>query len=272
MNHTEQVRCAGPSPLGENGYRTGLRWNTTSRARARAAEVIAEYRAAHTEVVRDVHLHSEWAAHAVRSPDLLRAVQDTIGGSVAVENTFLMIKWPGRDFPVPWHQDGINPQLQLDPELSVAAWLAVTDASTVNGCLQVIPGSHAAGYLGYGREKGDARRGNALGVQGMPDGPHEQAVWLPLNAGQACLMDVRLIHRSDSNTTGGARIGLNIRYVAPGAVRSSGAHSPSLYPLTGPGWCAPQGTTEDREEHHRDHPRNQRPTDHARPRPHGRGC
>ncbi|MFF4502792.1 phytanoyl-CoA dioxygenase family protein [Streptomyces sp. NPDC001401] len=236
MNHAEQVRHAGPSPLGESGYRTGLHWNTNSRARARAAEVIAEHRAEQTEVVRDAHLRFDWAAHAVRSPDLLRTVQDTIGGSVAVENTFLMIKWPGRDFPVPWHQDGTNPRMQLDPELSVAAWLAVTDATTVNGCLQVIPGSHAAGYLDHTREDSDAQRGKALGVQGMPDGPHERGVWLPLDAGQACLMDVRLIHRSDNNTTAGARVGLNIRYVAPGAVRSSSPHSPSLYPLTGSGW------------------------------------
>ncbi|MFD9905879.1 phytanoyl-CoA dioxygenase family protein [Streptomyces sp. NPDC059063] len=232
----QEVHCAGPSPLGESGYRTGLEWNTNSRARARAAEIIAEHRAAQTEVVRDAHLRCDWAAHAVRSPDLLRVVQETIGGSVAVENTFLMIKWPGRDFPVPWHQDGTNPRMQLDPELSVAAWLAVTDATTINGCLQVIPGSHATGYLDYGREESDARRGKALGVEGMPNTPHERGVWLPLDAGQACLMDVRTIHRSDSNMTVGARIGLNIRYVAPGAIRPSGPHSPSLYPLTGSDW------------------------------------
>ncbi|QDQ13123.1 phytanoyl-CoA dioxygenase family protein [Streptomyces spectabilis] len=236
VTRAAEIRYAGPSPLGESGYRTGLEWNTNSRSRARASEIIAEHRGGQTEVVRDAHLRFDWAAHAVRSPDLLRVVQDTIGGSVAVENTFLMIKWPGRDFPVPWHQDGTNPRMQLDPERSVAAWLAVTDATTVNGCLQVIPGSHAAGYLDYDREESGARRGKALGVQGMFNSPHERGVWLPLNAGQACLMDVRLIHRSDSNTTAGARVGLNVRYVAPGAIRSSGPHSPSLYPLTGSDW------------------------------------
>jgi len=236
VSSAAQLQYAGPSPLGESGYRTGLEWNTHGRARARAAEIIAEYRAEQTEVVRDVHLRSEWAAHAVRAPELLALVQETIGEAVAVENTFLMIKWPGHDFPVPWHQDGTNPRMQLDPERSVAAWLAVTDATTVNGCLQVIPGSHAAGYLGYAREQSDARRGKALGVQGMPDGPHDRGVWLPLDAGQACLMDVRLIHRSDSNKTVGARLGLNIRYVAPGAIRSSSPHSSSLYPLSGSDW------------------------------------
>ncbi|MFD7020045.1 phytanoyl-CoA dioxygenase family protein [Streptomyces sp. NPDC059928] len=234
--HPAQISYAGPSLLGETGYRTGVDWNTSSHARARASEMIAEHRAEQTEVVRDAHLRFDWAAHAVRSPQLLDRVQATIGESVAVENTFLMLKWPGRDFAVPWHQDGTNPRMQLDPERSVAAWLAVTDATTVNGCLQVIPGSHAAGYLDYGREANDARRGKALGVQGMFNAPHDRGVWLPLHAGQACLMDVRLLHRSDSNTTEGVRIGLNVRYVAPGAIRSSGPHSPSLYPLTGSDW------------------------------------
>lgn len=63
------ISYTGPSPLGEDGYRTGLEWNTNSRARARVAEVIAEHRAERTEVVLDAHLRSEWAAHAVRAPD-----------------------------------------------------------------------------------------------------------------------------------------------------------------------------------------------------------
>jgi ectoine hydroxylase-related dioxygenase (phytanoyl-CoA dioxygenase family) len=236
MSGSTVIRDAGPSLLGESGYRTGMSWNTSSRARARSAEIIAEHRGDMTEVVRDVHLRTEWAALAVRSPHLLGHVQKAIGASVAVENTFMVIKWPGRSFEVPWHQDGINTRMSLDPERSVAAWLAVTDATTVNGCLQVIPGSHAAGYLGHAREESGAKRGNALGVEGMPSGPHDRSVWLPLDAGQACLLDPRLIHRSDSNTTSGIRIGLNIRYVAPGAIRSSDGHSPSLYPLTGSGW------------------------------------
>ncbi|MET9884738.1 phytanoyl-CoA dioxygenase family protein [Streptomyces sp. NPDC006430] len=155
----------------------------------------------------DAHLRFEWAAHAVRAPGLLAAVQETIGEAVAVENTFLLIKWPGREFRVPWHQDGTNRRMQLDPARSVAAWLAITDATSANGCLQVIPGSHTSGYLGNDRETSSARRGRTLGVQGMPNGPHDHGLWLPLDAGQACLMDVRLLHRSDSNTTAGARIG-----------------------------------------------------------------
>ncbi|MFI9203683.1 phytanoyl-CoA dioxygenase family protein [Streptomyces sp. NPDC053048] len=229
-------RFAGPSPLGESGFRTGIGWHLNEVARGCGAEVTATHLDSRTEVTPEAHLRIEWAAYAVRSPGLLRAVQDVIGNAVAVEKTFLMVKWPGREFLVPWHQDGTNERMDLDPERSVAAWLAITDATTGNGCLQVLPGSHAAGYLPNGRESGDAARGKALGVHGMADGPHERGVWLPLDAGQACLMDVRLIHRSDSNTADEPRVGLNVRYVAPGAVQARGDYSPSLYPLTGSGW------------------------------------
>ncbi|WP_262508509.1 carbohydrate kinase family protein [Streptomyces spongiicola] len=52
------ISHTGSSPLGEDGYRTGLEWNTNSRARARAAEVIAGNRAERTEVVLDAHLRA----------------------------------------------------------------------------------------------------------------------------------------------------------------------------------------------------------------------
>lgn len=90
MSSSAQPQHAGPSLLGESGYRTGLEWNTNGLARARAAEIIAECRAEQTEVVSDVHLRSEWAAHAVCSPELRAAVQKTIGGAVAVENMRLI--------------------------------------------------------------------------------------------------------------------------------------------------------------------------------------
>ncbi|WP_405862328.1 phytanoyl-CoA dioxygenase family protein [Streptomyces sp. NBC_00090] len=123
----------------------------------------ATHRAARTEVVRNPHLTAEWARHAVRSPALLNAVRQAISPDIAVENTFLVIKWPGRPFEVPWHQDGINDRIELDPHRSVAAWLALTDTDETTGCLRVIPGSQQHGYLPYDTEPdAGAARGRAL--------------------------------------------------------------------------------------------------------------
>lgn len=225
---------APPSPLGPDGYRRITEWAAPSRARARAAEIVAAHRGLAREVLRNPHLDQEWAQSIARAPRLLNAVQDLLGPDVAVENTFLVIKWPGRHFEVPWHQDGINDRLELDPQRSVAAWLALTDADPTTGCLTVVPGSQRSGYLAYETEPDTgAARGRALGCH---PGEDAHLTPLPVLAGSGLLMDTRLIHCSHSNTGAGARVGLNIRYVAPGAVSMRDDSSPSLAPITGTGW------------------------------------
>jgi ectoine hydroxylase-related dioxygenase (phytanoyl-CoA dioxygenase family) len=141
---------------------------------------------------------------------------------------------------VPWHQDGVNDRVELDPARSVTVWAALTDATVDSGALEVVPGSWQAGYLPYRREDGPDRdrprhRGRALQTDVPPDSP--TTVLVPVPAGQALLMDVRLLHRSGPNTASWPRVGLNLRYVAPGAVTHRTAGTPaSLYPVAGTGW------------------------------------
>ncbi|MFF5283037.1 phytanoyl-CoA dioxygenase family protein [Streptomyces sp. NPDC013171] len=224
----------GTGPLGPDGYRRVRGWATPAAATARAAHLTARYRADRTEVVRNPHLTAEWARHAVRSPALLNAVRRAIGPDIAVENTFLVLKWSGRPFEVPWHQDGINDRIALHPRRSVAAWLALTDADETTGCLRVIPGSQHHGYLPYGAEPdAGAARGRALSIAGTDP---SEARHLPTRAGDGCLMDVRLVHSSASNTGAGVRIGLNIRFVAPDGYTVRDGSDPSPYPVSGTGW------------------------------------
>ncbi|MFI2300200.1 phytanoyl-CoA dioxygenase family protein [Actinacidiphila glaucinigra] len=216
------------------GYRHVHDWTSQAAARARAAELVATHRAEAREIGRNPHLTEEWAQAIVSAPRLVAAVQGVIGPDVAVENTFLVIKWPGADFEVPWHQDGINTRLELDPYRSVAAWVALTDADETTGCLHVVPESQRAGYLPYETEAASgARRGRALGVR-VDDSVTQVAV--PVRAGSGVLMDTRLLHCSHSNTGTGARVGLNIRYVAPGAIAMRDGSSPSPTAITGTGW------------------------------------
>jgi ectoine hydroxylase-related dioxygenase (phytanoyl-CoA dioxygenase family) len=220
--------------LGASGYRRVTDWVPPGSARARAAEIVAAFRGDQREVVRNPHRDQEWAQSIVRAPRLLGDVRDLLGPNVAVENTFLVVKWPGRDFEVPWHQDGINDRLELDPERSVAVWLALTDARPESGCLRVLPASHRGGYQPYEVEAATgAARGRALGVR-VADSV--RGVPVPVRAGSGLLMDPRLVHSSPSTYGPGARVGLNIRFVAPGAVRMRDGSSPSLTPLTGTGW------------------------------------
>ncbi|MCX4738715.1 phytanoyl-CoA dioxygenase family protein [Streptomyces antibioticus] len=220
--------------LGAAGFRRVTDWAAPGKARARAAEIIAGQRSGGGEVLRNPHRDQEWAQSVVRTPRLLNAVRDLIGPDVAVENTFGVVKWPGRPFEVPWHQDGINDRLELDPLRSLAAWLALTDADAASGCLHVVPGSHRGGYLPYAVEAvTGAARGRALGVHVTDGAPVEP---VPVRAGSGLLMDTRLVHSSPSNLGTGARVGLNIRFVAPGGVRMRDGSDPSLTPISGTGW------------------------------------
>jgi ectoine hydroxylase-related dioxygenase (phytanoyl-CoA dioxygenase family) len=229
---SELDRLTAQSPLGADGFKPGLHWETPERARKIAWRVSAR-----GQVVKDPHLTVPEVAVIVRRPAIIEAVSALIGPDIAVEGGFLMCKQPGADFVVPWHQDGINDRIELDPTRSVTLWAALTDATTVEaGALEVIPGSWRHGYLPLRREEHQgAGRGRALTTDVPPDSPHPQLV--PVPAGQAFLMDVRLLHHSGSNTASTPRIGLNIRYVTPGAVTSrDGNPLAQLYPVAGTAW------------------------------------
>lgn len=102
--------------------------------------------------------------------------------------------------------------------------------------LQVIPGSWRHGYLPTRREQMQGgQRGRALTTDVPPGSP--DPVLVPLPAGQALLMDVRLLHCSGSNTASWPRIGLNVRYVAPDAVHTRDGQPPAqLTPICGASW------------------------------------
>ncbi|MFB7669477.1 hypothetical protein ACFC1R_37150 [Kitasatospora sp. NPDC056138] len=44
------------------------------------------------------------------------------------------------------------------------------------------------------------------------------------------------MHRSGTNTSGSARIGLNVRYTAPDGIVRRDPTSPSVVPISGTGW------------------------------------
>ncbi|MER7756886.1 phytanoyl-CoA dioxygenase family protein [Kitasatospora sp. NPDC097643] len=218
--------------LGRRGMSSPIDWSMPGAARYRAALLVAEHRG--QEIVRNPHLSEDWTEFAVRSPHLLAAVQAVLGPDIAVENTFLVVKWPGRSFEIPWHQDGTGAYLELHPERSVSAWLAVTEATVANGCLEVAPGSQSAGYLPVEKEAATgAERGRADQAHGFTP---ETTIPVPLRAGCAVLMDSRLVHRSGTNTSSGARVGLNVRYTAPDGIIRRDPTSPSVVPIRGTGW------------------------------------
>src|SRR5437868_13501166 len=184
--------------LRSQGASYPLAWASTDRARDMAQRVEADHTADRREITRNPHRDQAWARLAACS--LLEIVQAVIGADVAIENTFLVTKWPGADFEIPWHQDGTDRRIELDPARSVSAWLALTDATPQSGCLRIAPGSHDLGYLPYELEdepsdKQAARRGRARRAGGLAGSDVTAgAVPVPVAAGNAILMAARLLH------------------------------------------------------------------------------
>src|SRR5262249_20207668 len=88
-------------------------------------------------------LFRAWLEHPVFER-VARAVYGD--GPLAIYRALLMTKGEKGGTYLPWHQDGGRFWgLDRDPELQV--WTALDDAPAEAGCVEVVPGSHAAGLV-----------------------------------------------------------------------------------------------------------------------------
>lgn len=171
------------------------------------------------------YLLFEWADAMVHNDTLLDAVEDLIGPDILVYHTTLWTKEPGAETFVIWHQD--DAYFHLDPPEQVTAWVALSEASELTGCMRMIPGSHKEGYVDHGdnpHERNIIRRG--LGIHGRY-GPGD-GVSVPLRAGQASLHHTHTAHASSPNRGDDRRIGLGISYVPAHARPSTEPRSSAL--------------------------------------------
>ena len=78
-------------------------------------------------------------------PDLLDIAEQIIGPDLILWGSQVFSK-PARDgMAIPWHQDG--QYWPMRPLSTVTVWIAVDPATTENGCLRVIPGTHQGGLM-----------------------------------------------------------------------------------------------------------------------------
>lgn len=112
---------------------------------------------------------------------------------------------------VPWHQDkSYWPDANSNPVITV--WISFVDATTENGCLQVLPRTqkeqvlsfHAETYSGTGYTELDEKHLRLLEAG--------RAVPLPVAAGTAILFNDRLVHCSTPNNSDQVRWSVDLRY------------------------------------------------------------
>jgi Phytanoyl-CoA dioxygenase (PhyH) len=142
-------------------------------------------------------------------PDLLDIAEQIIGPDLILWGSQVFSK-PARDgMAIPWHQDG--QYWPMRPLSTVTVWIAVDPATTENGCLRVIPGTHEQGLMPHETNDSD---GLALN-QGVAKGAFDEreAVDIKLEAGQISLHHAMLVHGSNANHSAKRRCGYAIRYM-----------------------------------------------------------
>ncbi len=151
------------------------------------------------------------------SPRLLDVVESVVGPDVYSNPVqHIRTKLPPKVFAngasknglvskIEWHQDNGVILPEADESTILTVWLALTDATTENGCMQVIPGSHREGLKDH----------CPVDQLRIPDAllPLDRAKPLPMKAGSALLMTSRTVHSSLDNVTDDqVRISFDLRY------------------------------------------------------------
>jgi hypothetical protein len=142
--------------------------------------------------------------------DILDMVEQLIGPDIILWGCHVFCKPAGDGHETPWHQDGHY--WPIRPLANCTVWVALDESSTRNGCLRVIPASHAPRVTHpHLREERD----DVVLSQRTADTAFDarDAVDLELQPGQMSMHDVYMIHGADANRSDRRRAGVALRYM-----------------------------------------------------------
>lgn len=167
----------------------------------------------------------EWAF----DDSVLSLVEPILGPDLALFSTHFICKPKGNGRRVPWHEDSAYWKAQLDPMEVCTVWLAIDPSTKINGCMQVIPGTHASGKRGFSDYDAVDPARNVFPTEVTArQRDDSKRVYVELNPNECSLHDARIIHGSDPNTSTIRRCGWTMRF-CPTSVkfneeRFEGAH------------------------------------------------
>lgn len=141
------------------------------------------------------HKLSDVMYNYLAHPVIVDVLTHVIGPDVKCMQSMLFIKAAGKPGQA-WHQD--EDFIPTRDRTLAGAWIAMDRATTENGCLWVIPGSHKAGILWEMDNTYDARFDCTKESKGFPY-RDEDAVPVEVEAGAIVFFNGYLLHRSLPN-------------------------------------------------------------------------
>ena len=145
-----------------------------------------------------------------RDPEIVELVSGVVGEDVILWGCHVFCKPPVDGYETPWHQDGHY--WPIRPLATCTVWVALEPSDRGNGCLRVIPRSHAARTL---HEHLHEDRTDLTLTQRMKAGSFDEsaAVDVELEPGEMSLHDVYMVHGARPNTSTRRRTGAALRYM-----------------------------------------------------------
>ncbi|MFT4584151.1 MAG: non-heme Fe2+,alpha-ketoglutarate-dependent halogenase [Gammaproteobacteria bacterium] len=153
----------------------------------------------------------KWLNDLVRDARVLDPVEQLIGPNILIWNTIFWVKEAGSKSFVSWHQD--TQYWGLSNDKVVTAWIALSPAPIEAGCMRIMPGTHRRTLRHEDRYHNDnmLTRG-----QEIDDGLDENdAVHMPLAAGEMSIHNYCLAHASGPNDSTDRRIGISLHFLPP---------------------------------------------------------
>jgi len=167
-----------------------------------------------------------FARNLVENETLLSVLHTLLGPRVELYRDAFMLKSARIGQEKPWHQDAVY--WPWRPMALVSAMIALDEATTGNGCLQVIRGSH--------REVAEHYKQN-WELQTDIGGRLDDAEYVPLAPGDCLVFHSLLLHASERNRSDAQRRASIVSY-SPGGLESLGEAAPPVVLSERPtGWA-----------------------------------
>jgi phytanoyl-CoA hydroxylase len=166
------------------------------------AEVLRRYLCIHFP-----HKLSRVAFETLSHKNVVDVLTKCVSPNVKAMQSMLFIKASGKPGQA-WHQDEYF--IPTRDRSLIGAWIGLDDATTENGCLWVIPGSHKHGVL-YPQHQQRDKRFDCTGEAVFFPYTDEDAIPVEVKAGSVVFFNGYLLHRSLPNyaTSGYRRVLVN---------------------------------------------------------------
>lgn len=148
--------------------------------------------------VRRPHIYDAQFRTQARDPRITDVVASLIGPDLATLNTLFIFKAPGVGLPFPWHQDMFFFQKRFETPTTCGTWQAMDDATTENGCMWVVPGSHKMPILEHDLP-GDGPQQEEFRKARVPTEDDARAIPVEIPKGSVLFFHGYLLHKSGHN-------------------------------------------------------------------------